>query len=62
VGLAQPVLAAAMRGEEELDAQMHQMEMELRVAMFCTGAQKIAKLKKVGWVLAHTCAAEETSR
>ena len=61
VGLAQPVLAAAMRGEEELDAQMHQMEMELRVAMFCTGVKNIEGLKKVGWVLLNGNANEEMS-
>src|SRR5262249_39830622 len=35
VGVAQPLLKAALRGEEELHKQMETLEFELRVAMFC---------------------------
>ncbi|PWU20532.1 MAG: type 2 isopentenyl-diphosphate Delta-isomerase [Bdellovibrio sp.] len=37
VGIAQPLLAAALQGEEQLDHLMSRFEFELRLALFCTG-------------------------
>lgn len=39
IGVAQPALAAALKGEAELDQMMKCFEFELRTAMFCTGVQ-----------------------
>ena len=45
VGVAQPVLAAALQGEKELDHLMEQLEFELKVAMFCTGSETLQSLE-----------------
>ena len=45
VGLAQPILQAAMNGEEELDQTMATLEFEMKTAMFCTGSQSVAELR-----------------
>lgn len=37
IGIAQPMLAAAIEGDEALDKVMERFEFELRVALFCTG-------------------------
>ncbi|MCB9025313.1 MAG: type 2 isopentenyl-diphosphate Delta-isomerase [Bdellovibrionaceae bacterium] len=51
VGFAQPVIKAAMEGEEALHQWMEQIEFELKVAMFCTGCQSLQKLNQKGvWV------------
>lgn len=52
VGFAQPILAAALKGEEALDAEMDRLELELKVAMFCTGSSRIHHLRKV-WQWKH---------
>ena len=51
IGFAQPVIKAAIEGEEVLLRWMEQIEFELRVAMFCTGCQSLQKLYQKGvWV------------
>lgn len=49
VGVAKPILAAALQGEEVLDRRLQAFEFELKTAMFCTGSQNLAQLteKKV---------------
>jgi isopentenyl-diphosphate Delta-isomerase len=49
VGLAQPILKAAMQGEESLDQFLVKTEYELRVAMFCTGSSTIKQLQIQRW-------------
>jgi len=52
VGVAQPLLKAALEGESALDLKMQQLELELRIAMFCSGAQTLTDLdrsKVVKW-------------
>jgi isopentenyl-diphosphate delta-isomerase len=47
VGLAQPFLEAALEKNPEaaLDRKLDLLEYELKVAMFCTGVQKISDFK-----------------
>lgn len=45
VGLAKPVLAAALNGVEALDHMMQVIEQELKTALFCTGCASIEELK-----------------
>jgi isopentenyl-diphosphate delta-isomerase len=49
VGFAQPVLQAALQGEDELARRMAVLEFELRTVLFCTGCKNVAELhsKKV---------------
>lgn len=44
VGLARPILEAAVRGEEVLDKKMQLLEFELKVALLCTGSKNISEL------------------
>jgi len=46
VGLAQPIIAAALKGEESLDQRMAQIEFELKTSMFCTGSKTIGELQE----------------
>lgn len=46
VGLAKPIIEAALDGEEVLDKRMATIEYELKVAMFCTGSSTIAQLQE----------------
>lgn len=46
VGVAQPFLAAALKGEDELSRAMDRFEFELKVAMFCVGARDLAELRR----------------
>lgn len=46
VGFAQPILEAALRGEDELLLKMSQFEFELKTALFCTGRASIMDLQK----------------
>jgi isopentenyl-diphosphate delta-isomerase len=46
VGLAMPVLEAALKGEAELAKRMETIEFELRTVLFCTGAKNIEELQK----------------
>ena len=41
VGLAQPLMKAAIKGEEVLLSYMEGLEFELRVALFCTGCKDL---------------------
>ncbi len=47
VGLAQPILKAAVSGEEALDQAMTVLEFELRTALFCTGAGSIETFREM---------------
>jgi len=52
VGFAQPLLRAAHESDEALDLQMSQLELELKIAMFCSGTKSIDTLnrsKVVAW-------------
>lgn len=50
VGLAQPILAAAIQGEAALDELMARLEYEFRMALFCTGSRIVADLRgKYAW-------------
>ena len=46
VGIAQPLLQAALHGEENLLAAMTQFEMELKTAMFCTGCENLDQFRR----------------
>ena len=41
VGLAMPVIEAALQGEEALDQRLELLEFEMKTALFCTGAGDI---------------------
>lgn len=45
VGFAQPILASALRGEEDLHRTMETFEFELRTVLFCTGCKNIGELQ-----------------
>ncbi len=45
VGFAQPILAAALQSDEELEKTMEQIEFELKVGLFCTGCKSIEDLR-----------------
>lgn len=45
VGMAQPFLEAALRGDEALDSLMNQLELELKASLFCTGCRTIEELQ-----------------
>ncbi|MBX3022438.1 MAG: type 2 isopentenyl-diphosphate Delta-isomerase [Bdellovibrionales bacterium] len=49
IGFAKPILAAALKGEDELLRQMATFEFELKTVLFCTGCKTPAELhsKKV---------------
>lgn len=44
IGLAKPLIEAALKGEQALDREMERLEYELKVAMFCTGSRTIEDL------------------
>ncbi len=46
IGFAQPMLGAALEGEEALDRLMERFEFELKTAMFCTGSKTIGDLQR----------------
>lgn len=46
VGLAKPVIEAALQGEEALDKRMELLEYELKTAMFCTGVKTVQELRE----------------
>lgn len=46
VGVAQPILRAALMGVDELSAVMEKMDFELRVALFCTGSASVDELRE----------------
>jgi len=45
-GFAQPLIRAALEGEETLDREMLRLEYELKTALFCTGAKDVAQLRE----------------
>jgi isopentenyl-diphosphate delta-isomerase len=46
VGLAQPILKAALKGAEELRRKMEGLEFELKCALFCTGSKNLSQLRE----------------
>lgn len=48
VGLAQPILEAALKGEEALNFYLDSLEYELKTAMFCMGIKNISEFKQNG--------------
>lgn len=48
VGVAKPVMQAVIQGESELIKLMDQLEMELKIAMFCSGVSHLKGLKDRG--------------
>ncbi|MFM6926820.1 MAG: type 2 isopentenyl-diphosphate Delta-isomerase [Bdellovibrio sp.] len=44
VGLAKPFLEAALQGDEALEALLNRLELELKIALFCTGSKNISEL------------------
>ena len=48
IGFAQPVLKAALEGEDNLNKWMEQVEFELKIAMFCTGCISLQNLHQKG--------------
>jgi isopentenyl-diphosphate delta-isomerase len=46
VGLAKPIIEAALVGEEALDRTMSIFEYEMKTAMFCTGTKSIKELQQ----------------
>ena len=51
VGLAKPIIEAALAGEAALDLKMETLEYELKTALFCTGTSSVAELQeKKLWV------------
>ncbi|MGE3975088.1 MAG: type 2 isopentenyl-diphosphate Delta-isomerase [Bdellovibrionales bacterium] len=45
VGLAQPILAAALQGEKALSDFMELVEFELKTILFCTGSRRVSDLR-----------------
>lgn len=45
VGVAKPFLEAALKGDEALDMLLNQFELELKIAMFCTGCRNLEELQ-----------------
>lgn len=45
VGLAQPFLRAALEGDDSLEALLNQLELELKISMFCTGSKNLKDLQ-----------------
>ncbi len=45
IGMAQPVLRAAIEGDESVQRVMHQVEAELKTALFCMGCATVESLR-----------------
>ncbi|MNJ98585.1 Isopentenyl-diphosphate delta-isomerase [compost metagenome] len=45
VGVAKPFLEAALQGDEALEMLLNQFELELKIAMFCTGCRNLKELQ-----------------
>lgn len=45
VGLAQPFLRAALEGDDSLESLLNQLELELKISMFCTGSKNLKDLQ-----------------
>ncbi len=51
VGLARPILQAAIKGQAQLISYMNLLEHELKIAMFCTGSESLSQLDgKWKWI------------
>lgn len=48
IGLAQPLLKAALHSEEQLNKTMEAVAYELKIAMFCTNSKNINQLQREG--------------
>jgi isopentenyl-diphosphate delta-isomerase len=48
VGIAQPLMAAVMKGEEALRHEMDRFDYELKTVLFCVGARDLDELKSRG--------------
>jgi isopentenyl-diphosphate delta-isomerase len=46
IGFAKPALEAALKGEATLDSWMNRIELELKIALFCTGHASPESLRK----------------
>lgn len=46
VGLAKPFLEAALQGEKALEELLQKLELELKIALFCTGSKNLAELQR----------------
>jgi isopentenyl-diphosphate delta-isomerase len=46
VGMAKPIIEAAIKGEEALDIRMSTFEYEFRTAMFCVGTKTVKDLRE----------------
>ncbi len=46
VGIAKPVMEAALDGEGALDALLERFEYEFKMALFCTGSRTVAELRE----------------
>ncbi|MGE5085251.1 MAG: type 2 isopentenyl-diphosphate Delta-isomerase [Bacillota bacterium] len=44
IGLAKPFLEAALQGDEALEKLLNRLELELKIALFCTGSKNISEL------------------
>ena len=47
VGLAKPVIEAALQGEEALEKQMELLEFEMKIALFCTGHKSVKEFQEL---------------
>ncbi|UOF02290.1 type 2 isopentenyl-diphosphate Delta-isomerase [Bdellovibrio reynosensis] len=50
VGIAKPFLEAALAGDEALENLLQKLELELKIAMFCTGSKTLKDLQ-TKWVM-----------
>jgi isopentenyl-diphosphate Delta-isomerase len=48
VGLAKPILEAALKGESALQSLFESLEYELKTALFCTGTASISEFQRAG--------------
>jgi isopentenyl-diphosphate Delta-isomerase len=46
VGLAKPIIEAALHGEEVLEKQMDLLEFEMKIALFCTGHKSVKEFQR----------------
>ncbi|KYG64838.1 type 2 isopentenyl-diphosphate Delta-isomerase [Bdellovibrio bacteriovorus] len=46
VGLAKPFLEAALKGDRALEELLQKLELELKIALFCTGSKNLAELSR----------------
>ena len=44
IGIARPIIQAALKGENELDKMMARLEYELKIALFCSGCKNIEEM------------------